>query len=157
MAFLEPRSRRPGALARSCAFAAAIVLLPGCFNYHYRNTTQVPGDAHERWASFFLFGLVGDLEIDTRDFCEQREVADITTGSNGLTWLATFFTMGIYAPKRVIVRCSSGTKASSRYEIEVGPDGSPLRLTREAEGRTWIGAVERGPDQRYAVRFEEAR
>jgi hypothetical protein len=80
----------------------------GCFTVRLKNTQLAPGDAHEQWTDHFLFGLIGHEVVDVRAYCGDRDVAEVTTGSNVITWLLSFVTIGIYSPNIVGIRCASG-------------------------------------------------
>ena len=67
-------------------------------------THPVTGWSSDEWQSFWLFGLAGTAEVDTRSVCPQG-VAVVRTGGNGWTGLVSVVTLGIYTPRKVYVRC----------------------------------------------------
>jgi hypothetical protein len=138
-----------------CALAAITAAAPGCFSYHYRNASEVPGEEHEEWASYFLFGIVGNKDLDTREFCGQREVAEITTGTSFLTWLLSSVTLGIYVPRTIQIRCSSGQQATTSFDIDFTPSGEPNRVVRRRAGQVWTSTATPMGEGRYGVNLRE--
>ncbi|WP_172824767.1 Bor/Iss family lipoprotein [Pajaroellobacter abortibovis] len=55
---------------------------------------------HASWTDFFIFGLVGDKSIDVTEFCPNGHVAQMSTGINTGTVLASRLTLGIIHPAR---------------------------------------------------------
>jgi hypothetical protein len=156
----------PPSAAGRCSFPFlffALLALSGCgFTYHYRNLNMPRGEEHDQWASYFLFGIIGHYELDVREFC-RGDVAEITSGTNFLTWLVSTLTLGIYSPRKVNVWCAGpeGTRQEgARFQIDFdGPD-SPTRVTRRIGGRVWSGTVHgvgHAAERRYAVSLEESR
>jgi Bor protein len=145
------------------AVSLVLLAMTACgYTYHYRNLNVPRGEEHDQWASFFLFGIVGHYELDVREFC-QGEVAEITSGTNFLTWLVSTLTLGIYSPRKVNIWCAGaqGTlQGGERFEIQFDASDTPTRVVRWAGGHAWSGMV-RGvghtADRRYAVLLEEAR
>lgn len=60
----------------------------------------------EAWTHFYLFGLVGEQNIDVRQVC-QGEAALVRTGGNVGTDVLAVVTLGIYTPRKVYVTCAS--------------------------------------------------
>ena len=77
----------------------------GCYKATFANPSISPGPRVERWTHFYLYGLVGHEEIDVRLLC-PGEVAAIRTGGNVATEIVTALTLGIYAPRKIIVTCA---------------------------------------------------
>jgi hypothetical protein len=137
------------------AFVLAAALALGGCGYTYHFETDLPrGEEHNEWASFFLFGLVGEYELDVRELCPQG-VAEIATGNDFLTWLVSTFTLGIYTPRKVNVWCAAGGVRTSSFEIEFDPRGNPARVTKRAGGATYSGAVRPAGGRRFAVVLRE--
>jgi hypothetical protein len=140
---------------RAVAFASLALSASGCFTYHYKNTSVPPGEEHEDWASFFVFGIAGHHEVDTRDFC-PGEVSKIEVGTNGLTWLVSTLTIGVYTPRKVVITCAAGPAGPvAAYEIELDRRGAPAHLVRRVGDRAWAGRARALGAERYAVRLEE--
>jgi hypothetical protein len=68
---------------------------------------------HEEWSNHYVFGLVGDKEYDTRDWCPNG-VSAARTGGNVGTSALTIVTLGIYAPRKVYVTCADSQVASAQ-------------------------------------------
>src|SRR6188472_2915764 len=93
-------------LARASLIAFAL-LLGGCgYTYHFVDGNTLRGEEHNEWASYFLFGIIGDHEIDVRESCPEG-VHEITTGNNFLTWFLSVITIGIYTPRKVNIWCAA--------------------------------------------------
>jgi hypothetical protein len=67
---------------------------------------------HEEWSNHYVFGLVGDKEYDTREWCPEG-VSMARTGGNVGTSALTIVTLGIYAPRKVYVTCAERQVASA--------------------------------------------
>ena len=80
----------------------------GCFRVRLKNPQVIPGQVHERWTAHFLFGIVGNEQVDAREFCGTDEVSEVATGTNVATWLISVFSLGIFSPNKVYVRCGMG-------------------------------------------------
>ena len=74
---------------------------------------------HEEWSNHYVFGLVGDKEYDTRDWCPNG-IAMARTGGNVGTSSLTIVTLGIYAPRKVYVTCADGQVAAAETSNQKG-------------------------------------
>jgi hypothetical protein len=99
--------------------ALVLTLCPGCFTYYHRNAQEIPGEAHEEWAPYFLFGTIGEKEIDTRTQCGRAEVAEIENGTTFMTWFLSTVTLGIYTPREITIRCSAGRAKVTSSGLEL--------------------------------------
>lgn len=122
-------SKNPSAFSRILRTAISIGLLaaalPGCFTYIFQDKRYKAGEVQDQWRSFFLFGLIGEAEVNVEDFCPDGEAAEVAVGSNGATWLVSWLTMGIYTPNKIYVRCAEGLIEAIHYEIEFYAPHSP--------------------------------
>ncbi len=121
------------------ATAALVCLgLSGCYKATFiRDAQVVKGEEHDRWTTFFLFGLVGTEEVDVKEFCPAGDVAVVRTGANFGTGFVSAITLGIYTPHKVYVTCAKAESAESaatpigyatrRLELEVDGSGRPVR------------------------------
>jgi len=135
-----------------CLFA-----LEGCgYTYHFRDTTMLRGEEHNEWASYFIFGIVGDYEVNVKEFCPQG-AAEIATGNNFATWLLRAITLGIYSPRKVIIFCSAGpaTTSAAHFEVEFAETGAPSHVTKRVGSATFSGPVKAAGDGRYGVQLTE--
>lgn len=129
--------------------------LSGCgFTYHFKNGSTLPGEHHDEWASYFFFGIVGDHEIDVREFCGANDIHEIATGNNFLTWFVGFLTIGIYTPRKVNITCSGGARSTS-FEIDFGRQGEPARVTKHVGALEYSGDVKALGEGRYGVALHE--
>jgi hypothetical protein len=138
-------------------FVAALAALNGCgYTYHFRDTSLLRGEEHSEWASYFIFGIVGDYELNVKEFCPNG-AAEIATGNNFATWFLRVLTIGIYSPRKVIVRCSAGPSnvAAADFEVEFAEDGAPSQVTKRVGAIRVSGPVKPAGDGRYAVQLTE--
>ncbi len=141
---------RFGSALRYAGLVALFAVLSGCgYTYHFQNSAGARGEEQDHWASYFLFGLVGHYEVDTREFCPTG-VYEITTGNNFLTWLVKGVTLGIYAPRKVNVWCNAAEQKTA-FEIEFDRDGAPVRVTKRVATSVLSGDVKPTGDGRYSV------
>jgi hypothetical protein len=71
----------------------------------FREPRLPAGEQESVWASYFVFGLVGRPEVDVRDHCPSGRASEVETGASAATVGITLITLGIYTPRRVLVRC----------------------------------------------------
>ena len=140
-------------LARASVLAC-LLCLPSCgYTYHFKNTNLVKGEEHNEWASYFIFGLVGDYEVNVSEFCPNG-VAEIATGNNFLTWFLRIVTVGVYSPRKVNIWCAAGERTTS-FDIHFGEDGKPIQVSETVGSLTWSGVAKPAGDGRFAVKLEE--
>ncbi|NOU26505.1 MAG: hypothetical protein HOO96_01250 [Polyangiaceae bacterium] len=130
-------------------YLAAMTGLTGCgYTYHFRDATTVRGEEHNEWASYFVFGVVGDYEIDVREVCPAG-VHEITTGNNFATWLLRVVTIGIYTPRKVNIWCSGGRTTASAVTERKTDGGTPEATRAPALG---VNASPTGPQRSAGAR-----
>jgi len=131
----------------------------GCgYTYHFRDGEGVRGEEHNEWASYFLFGIIGDHEVDVREFCGGTGTYEVTTGTNFLTWLVTGVTLGIYSPRKVNIWCNAPGGAGgvkTAYSIELDSKGKPERVTKRVGTRSYSGDARPEQANRYSVVLRE--
>ena len=95
---------------RSLHFLCAVIALcsSGCFTTSLQDARYLPGEEHDEWRSFFVWGLAGEAEIDVKQFCPSGQVSEVAVGTNGGTWIVSLLTLGIYSPEKIYVTCSNG-------------------------------------------------
>jgi hypothetical protein len=140
--------------------ALLLATLPGCFTYTFRDKRFEAGEKHDEWRSFFLFGIVGESEVNVSEFCPNGDAAEVAVGTNGGTWLVSWLTLGIYTPDKVYVTCSAGpaeTDETAAYEIDLRSPGIPARVEKRAGGKVFVGSPFLIDKQagRYAVELRE--
>lgn len=89
--------------ARYAWVAWVALACTGCFRVSF---TQAPTQAESQayWQHHYLFGTIGTSELDLRDACPNG--AATASWSNGiLTTLTAVFTLGVYTPRELHVRC----------------------------------------------------
>ena len=124
----------------------------------YTDPKLVRGLEHDRWTSFFVFGLVGTEVIDVRSFCEDKSIAEVKTGGNFATSFVSAITLGIYTPRKVYVTCAAGPAksrfSSRKLQLDVDSDGLPVRAVVSTEdGNQQVARITPvGPDA-YRVSY----
>jgi hypothetical protein len=137
-----------------------LTLLPGCFTFTFRDKRFEPGEEHDEWRSFFLFGIVGESEVNVSEFCPSGDAAEVAVGTNGATWLVSSLTFGIYTPSKVYVTCSGGpaeTEEAAAYQIKFHSPGVPERVEKLANGKIFVGTpflIDKEA-RKYAVNLRE--
>jgi len=129
------------------------IALGGCYRATFISNPQVVrGVEHDQWNHFFIFGLVGETNLDVRQFCSDGRVAEVQTQETFLNGLVGLLTIGIYAPRTVYVTCAAGSR--SRLELDADPQGRPVaaRLLRDGSlDRATVTPIVGG----YRVAFAE--
>jgi hypothetical protein len=119
----------------------ALLLLPllsGCFQSTFVDPNLTPGEQHDPWTHFFLWGLVGEADIDVRELC-PGEVQSVGFGQNFGNWAVSVVTLGIYTPRKVYVTCAEGGAPPATAIIETDATGRPTRVTEVRDGRARAG------------------
>lgn len=97
--------------------AAAAVSLSGCVTARYYTDSQPGGAHHEEGADFFLWGLVGEKEVNLDAICPQG-VSRWYNQATFLNGFLQFITLGIYAPRTIVVECSGGKAYRMTPEVK---------------------------------------
>ena len=133
-----------------CALA-----LGGCYKATFiRDPDAVRGEEHDRWTSFFIFGLVGEQDFDVHEFCPDGRIAEVQTGANFLTGLVSVVTIGIYTPRKVYVTCAGNSTAM--LELEADSRGRPV-AARLHVGTSTTDAIIVVEDGAFRLSFEDRR
>jgi hypothetical protein len=78
----------------------------GCYNVTYIAKTRMPAAAvHEEKMDFFVFGLVGEHDIQAGQRCPTG-VARINTVQTPMNVFLTIITLGIYSPRTAKISCA---------------------------------------------------
>ena len=102
-------ARRASRLAGS---ATIVLALGGCARATIREPELAPQGTHRAWTHTFLWGLVGDSEVDVRYYCPAKP-ARVKTGGDAASTLIGLATLGIYLPRVVTVTCSAPRAAQA--------------------------------------------
>jgi hypothetical protein len=93
----------------------------GCYKATFiRDPNVVRGAEHDQWLDFWVFGIVGEQNIDVKQFCPDGRVAQVVTGGNFATGIVSLLTIGIYAPRKVYVTCATDGRA---LQLELDEQG----------------------------------
>ncbi|HXN55336.1 MAG TPA: hypothetical protein VN874_03635 [Myxococcales bacterium] len=141
----------------SLLLSALALNATGCYKATFiRDASATRGVEKDKWADFFIFGLVGEETFNVRDFCPDGRVAEVRTGGNFGTGLVSILTLGIYAPRKVYVTCDAGRSAS--LEIDADAQGRPVAAVRRSGGAEWAARVTPADQPgAWLVSMEEAR
>jgi hypothetical protein len=89
----------------ACALLATSFVTSGCAATLV--DPRVPAGAEKsEWVDFYLFGIVGQEEVDVRDLCPTARAREVHVGSNVATFGLSVVTLGIYTPRKVTVTCA---------------------------------------------------
>jgi hypothetical protein len=99
----------------------AMLLAAGCYKATFiRDPSAVKGVERDQWLDFFVFGIVGEQNVEVRQFCPDGKVAQVQTGGNFGTGIVSVLTLGIYAPRKVWVTCAANGRA---MQLELDEQG----------------------------------
>jgi hypothetical protein len=98
-----------------------MLLLSGCFTVSYQTKLAPGGEYKEDRGDFFLWGLVGDKEINLKSLCPAG-VSRWKSQQTFVDGLLGIVTLGIYTPRHITVECTGG----KAYDLET--DGSGQRV-----------------------------
>lgn len=91
----------------TAALLAAAFLATGCYTTRFQSNLAPGGAKYEEKGNFFLWGLVGEKEVDLKKLCP----AGAARWQNQQTFvdgLLGFITIGIYIPRTINVECTAG-------------------------------------------------
>lgn len=131
----------------------------GCYRASfYTDPKLVRGLEHDEWTNFYLFGLAGTAEIDVRNFCEGKSIAEVKTGGNFATSLVSALTIGIYTPRKIYVTCAAGPAksrfSSQKLQLDLDGDGLPVRAVIASEdGQRQVAQITPVAPDIYRVRY----
>jgi hypothetical protein len=119
-------SQRLGVLFLS----ATLLTQTSCYKATFQADPSAPassrGPEHVEWSHFFLFGLIGEKQLDVSQVCGGAGVAEVQTRMSFVNGLVGGLTLGLYAPRSVKVVCASGS-ATRELQLHAKADGTPVR------------------------------
>ncbi len=100
--------------ARTPMLVALFLLsLSGCYKTTFVNDTVPPGgEKHTERLGYFLWGIAGDHEIDTRELC-KNDVREIVYEAGPLGVLVGTLTLGIVSLRNVDIECAGAATTSA--------------------------------------------
>jgi hypothetical protein len=101
-----PRPRGAAALALVLLFLLLAPALTGCFRVTYQSGRPRGPVKVRHTHGFFLLGLVGEMHVRPEADCQGKGVARMASGVTAVDALLTIVTVGIYAPRTVVVTCA---------------------------------------------------
>lgn len=105
------RSLIVGAVALAIGFGTG-----ACNRSSWKTDLRPVRAAAEERAHFFFFGTVPTREYNADEFCPQGQIAEFGVKMSVGNWLAQLFTLGIWTPRWISVRCGRPTKAELETE-----------------------------------------
>ncbi len=96
---------------------AGVILLSGCYTVRYTTNQEIGGSHHEEGASFFLWGLVGEKNVNLDTICPQG-VARWYNQATFLDGFLSIITLGIYVPRTIVVECAGQKAYRSTPELK---------------------------------------
>lgn len=103
------------------ALLAALLGSAGCYKATFiRDPSAVKGVERDQWLDFFVFGIVGEQNLDIKQFCADGRVAEVQTHGNFGTGVVSVLTIGIYTPRKVTVTCATDGRA---MQLELDEQG----------------------------------
>ena len=98
-------------MKRRLAALLAVLFLTGCYKTTVVNDTVVPGGEEDsKTLVYFLWGLVGDGEVDTRQMC-RNGVREVTYEAGAAGVVVSVVTLGIVSLREVDVTCAGTPRA----------------------------------------------
>jgi hypothetical protein len=87
----------------------ACVCATSCWKHTYTVGAGAPESqqVYKKWHSHFLFGLIGDKNVDIKDLCPSGN-ATIKDQHSFVNQIVQALTFGIYGPTTVKVYCADG-------------------------------------------------
>jgi len=108
--------------ARAMAIALGLAQL-GCAGAAIREPRVSGQSTHHEWTHTFLWGTVGDAEVDVRDHCPAG-AAEVRAGGDAISTVLGIVTLGIYLPRVVRIRCAAGRPGSMRGAPDTAARGA---------------------------------
>lgn len=91
-------------------FITSAFLFTGCYHAQITTGLQPSAETYEnKWATGWLFGLVGPDRIQGAEECTTGSVATVETKLSFLNQLASAITFGIFTPMHITVTCASSS------------------------------------------------
>lgn len=114
----DPSSGFVRASTRVLLATALLALAPGCQTIRYTTDQAGGGGRFEEKAPFFLWGLVGEKEVQMSKLCPRGPARWY---SQQTFWDGAFevTTLGIYSPRTIVVECGNG----AFYHLEPEANG----------------------------------
>ncbi len=99
-------------IIRMTAMLAAAFLATGCYTTRFQTNLAPGGAKFEEKGNFFLWGLVGEKEVDLKKLCPAGAARwqNQQTFVDGLVGVVT---LGIYIPRTIDVECTAAKAAGA--------------------------------------------
>jgi hypothetical protein len=76
----------------------------GCVRASFVAPRFAPRERHDVWVHRYLYGLVGQRELDARRYC-ARGAAELRFFESGSTLSLSILTLGVYVPEVARITC----------------------------------------------------
>jgi Bor protein len=107
------RARR--ALETALVLLGLSLLPAGCVKATLSSQRFAERERHDVWLHRYLYGLVGQRELDTRRYCAHG-AARLRVAETGSSLALSILTLGVYTPEVARITCG--------VEVSAGPAGS---------------------------------
>lgn len=89
----------------------AAITLSGCYNHRLTVGAGTPKGriVYEEWHSYYVLGAFGDPQIDLDKVCPSGNATISRSVSFG-NELARIFTLGLYSPTTLTIRCATAKR-----------------------------------------------
>jgi hypothetical protein len=113
---MTPLVARPGGRRwqnASSLFIAALVL-NSCRASFIEPRSAAGAHPQRTYIHFYLFGVIGDSQLDVRNWCTNGHAHAVRTSASIGTVLVSVGTLGIYTPRLVEIQCEARRAALSK-------------------------------------------
>ena len=114
---------------RASLAGALLLLSSGCHTVRYSTNLPGGGGRTEQNAAFFFWGLVGTKVVNLKTLCPQG-AARWSNQQTFLDGLLGVITLGIYAPRTIVVECSNGVA----FHLAPAGDASSYTVASVTDG-----------------------
>lgn len=91
-------------LTRLGLLLLALTVLGGCHRVAYQSRLPAGGKVHERQLNYWVFGIVGEHEVDLDEVCPDGVAAYRSEATAFGLW--NFLTLGIFTPRTLYIECT---------------------------------------------------
>jgi hypothetical protein len=118
---------------RAMAGLVALVMATGCYTVRFQSNLPPGGAKYEEKGHFFLWGLVGEKQVDLKKLCPAGP-ARWQNQQSFVDGLIGVVTLGIYIPRSVDVECTAAKAEATSPEEELLAQISAAPATSPEKG-----------------------
>lgn len=98
------------------------LLQAGCYRTAIQDEGLQPSGLTEHlWHNYFFWGLAGHPTVDVRQHCGGADVHEVILARNFGTWTLSLLTVGLYSPRKTLLRCAVHPAQADAHSGEVTP------------------------------------